>query len=134
MNLDLTSLENACTSLERAILRSQYDLSDLEVRDSVIQRFEYTYELCWKMLKRTLELEAATIEEIDHLSFQDLIRTGAERGYIEEPEKWFIYRRQRNITSHIYNEKKAESVFKTACEFINDAKKLLHSLSSRNQP
>jgi len=22
------------------------------LRDSVIQRFEYTYELCWKMLKR----------------------------------------------------------------------------------
>jgi len=43
--LDLTSLEKALSNLERAIIRSQREPTDQEVRDSVIQRFEYSYEL-----------------------------------------------------------------------------------------
>ena len=44
-NIDLTSLEKALSNLERAIIRSQREPTDQEVRDSVIQRFEYSYEL-----------------------------------------------------------------------------------------
>lgn len=47
--LDLSSLMNAVTRLEAAFSRSPGN--DLE-RDGGIQRFEYTYELCWKMIRR----------------------------------------------------------------------------------
>ncbi|MBN1982562.1 MAG: nucleotidyltransferase substrate binding protein [Chitinivibrionales bacterium] len=132
MQLDLSSLEHAVASLEKAIVRSRQNPLDLEIRDSVIQRFEYTYELSWKMLKRQLEQEVASVDEIDMMNFQDLFRSGAQRGYVADPTRWFVYRRQRNITSHIYDETKAQSVYETACEFIEEAKKLLAALQARN--
>ena len=58
MTLILTPLENAINSLNIAFVEYQKDNSNEFVRDSVIQRFEYTYELCIKMLKRYLELLA----------------------------------------------------------------------------
>ena len=54
--LDLTSLKKALTSLQKAIERYGLEPEDEEVRDSVIQRFEYSYELCWKMLSKQLQL------------------------------------------------------------------------------
>jgi len=126
--IDLTSLANALLSLSRAVERSLTSPDDKEIRDAVIQRFESCYELCWKMLKRKLKLDASTPDEIDRMAFKDLIREGAVRGFIEDPEKWFLYREQRNITAHIYDETKARSVYETALEFLPEAEKLLKQL------
>ena len=130
MNLNISSLEKAIASLEKAILRAKKNPVDEEVRDSVIQRFEYTYELCWKMLRRRLELDSPSPTTISSLGFKDLIREGAQFGLIQNPEAWFEYRRQRNITSHTYHEEKAISVYQTALVFLEDAQKLLSALQS----
>ncbi|MBA2591067.1 MAG: nucleotidyltransferase substrate binding protein [Pseudomonadota bacterium] len=132
MKLDLSSLKKAINSLERAVRRSLATPEDTELRDAVIQRFEYTYELSWKMLKRRLELDAPTPAEIDALGFKDLIRQGAERGLIAQPQAWFEYRRQRNITSHTYDEDKATQVHQAAVAFLEDAESLLQELERRN--
>jgi nucleotidyltransferase substrate binding protein (TIGR01987 family) len=131
MRLDLSSLRKAIDSLGRAIKRSKGNPDDEELRDAVIQRFEYTYELCWKMLKRQLEAESPNPAIIDTLSFHDLFREAAEKGFIDKVESWFTYREQRNITSHTYDQKKAVSVQQTAFMFINDAQKLLLALEKR---
>jgi len=88
--------------------------------EAVIQRFEYTYELCWKMLKRRIELDSPNPAAVDAMSFKDLLRDGAERGLIEDVEKWMIYRDQRNITARTYDEQKAASVHRTAA-LLRDA-------------
>ena len=49
------------------------------LRDAVIQRFEFTYELSHKMLKRFLESTSPSPANIDEMAFQDLIRTGNEQ-------------------------------------------------------
>ncbi len=130
--LDLTSLEKVLNSLERAIERSKKAPQDEEVRDSVIQRFEYSYELSWKMLKRQLEIDSATPSSIDAMSFKEMIREAAERGLLKSPEAWFEYRRQRNVTSHAYDENKAIRVYETTLTFIQDAKMLLQNLKQKN--
>jgi nucleotidyltransferase substrate binding protein (TIGR01987 family) len=130
--LDLTSLEKALKNLERAIERSKKEPQDEEVRDSVIQRFEYSYELSWKMLKRQLEIDLPTPSSIDAMSFKEMIREAAERHLIDKPEAWFEYRRQRNITSHAYDENKAIHVYESALIFIQDAKILLQNLKQKN--
>ncbi|MFC1585616.1 nucleotidyltransferase substrate binding protein [Fibrobacterota bacterium] len=132
MPILLDSLQKAINSLERAIVRTREVPGDKELRDAVIQRFECTYELAWKMLKRTLEHESPNPSEIDRLSFPDLMREGAERGIIADVEVWLEYRDQRNITSHTYDDKKAESVYKSAVVFFDDVKKLLKELKNRN--
>lgn len=130
--LDLSSLEKAFNSLVKAIKRSQSEPADEELRDAVIQRFEYTYELSWKMMKREMEKNASSPDEIDKMSFRDLFRIAAEKGIISEPEHWFDYREKRNITSHAYDSEKAREVYKSALVFISDVKNLLEELKKRN--
>jgi len=133
MLVDLSSFKKALENLDKAISRSILEPQDEIIRDGVIQRFEYTYELSWKMLKRQLEQEMPTPSEIDSLSFKELIREGVERGLVEKAESWFLYREQRNITSHIYDGDKAKSVYQTAVTFMTDAKKLFSAMQKRNK-
>ncbi|MBI4669727.1 MAG: nucleotidyltransferase substrate binding protein [Elusimicrobia bacterium] len=134
MLLDLSSLKKAVSSLERAIIRSRSAPLDEELRDAVIQRFEYTFELSWKMLKRRLEIEMANPSEADRLAFEDLLREAAQRGLIADVEQWMDYREQRNITSHTYDEQKAGNVYREALQFHADAQSLLGELEKRNRP
>jgi len=131
--LDLTPLQKALKSLLAAIERTEREAEDDMLRDSVIQRFEYTYELCWKMLKRRLEMDAPSAESIDALSFRDLIREGAERGLIDAPTAWFDYRLKRNLTTHTYNADVAQDVYQSAMTFSIHAQNLLAALEQRNK-
>ncbi|MCK5799562.1 MAG: nucleotidyltransferase substrate binding protein [Deltaproteobacteria bacterium] len=138
--IDLSSLDKAVDSLGRAIAvsetQSETQAGDRDLRETiragVIQNFEFTYELCWKMLKRQLEATSPSSSSIDQMAFRDLIRTGAERGLVEDPKRWFDYRDQRNITSHTYDDAKAEAVYTTAVAFVHDARDLLTKLKARN--
>jgi hypothetical protein len=80
------ALECSLTSLERAATRALGAPVDEELRDATIQRFEYTYELAWKMLERHLEAVVPDPARIDTLSFRELMREGAERGLIDQIE------------------------------------------------
>lgn len=134
--LDLSSMERAVKALDVAI--DIYDRNTLPVddpekvvlRDGVIQRFGFTFELSWKMLKR--HLEEYGLERADRLSNRDLFRVGYEQDLIADPEKWFLYLRMRNQTSHVYDEAKATEVFEAARRFLPDVKSLLERLKSRN--
>jgi len=135
-SLDLSPLQKALDSLLFAIERTEReradDIVDDMLRDSVIQRFEYTYELCWKMLKRRLEMDVPSPESIDAMSFREMIREGAERGMIDDPLVWFEYRQKRNLTTHTYDETVAKDVYLAAVAFASDAQALLAELLQRN--
>lgn len=121
MILDITSLQQAIKSLKEALDEHKINPSSF-VRDSCIQRFEYTYELSHKMLKRHLEHISSTPIDIDYMSIQELIRTGAEKGLLKHSwDKWRLYRAARNATSHAYNEHKAQEVFTIIPEFYAEA-------------
>lgn len=120
--LILTPLRKAVTSLKKALLQSKNEYT----RDAVIQRFEYTYELCWKMLKRYLSEETGTTE----FNLRNLFREAARQEIIDVPETWFQYQIARNLTSHTYNEKTAEETYLVAREFAKDAEKLLIKLEA----
>lgn len=132
MLLDFSSFEKALISLQRVLERSSTVPGDEDIRDACIKRFKYTYELAFKMLKRQLDQELPSREELDQLSFRDVIRVGAERGLIAMPERWFDYRDKRNITSHTYDEEKAREVFSVLSDFAADATDLLARLKNRH--
>lgn len=128
MDINLSSLEKAILTLDEAIIRSkQAPLDDL-LRDGVIQRFEYTFELSIKMLKRILEKMSVLASVIDTLSYNQLLREAAEKGLIDNVRQWMMYRHQRNLTSHTYNQAKAIQVYESILIFIDDAKALLLQL------
>lgn len=130
--LDLSSLTKALASLDRAMARSVSAPEDEELRDACIQRFEYSYELAWKMLKRRLEMDVPSPQEVDAMSYRTLIRVGAEMGFINDVSAWFLYRDQRNKTAHTYNEDTAREVYAVIPRFVIHAKHLLHRLEARN--
>jgi nucleotidyltransferase substrate binding protein (TIGR01987 family) len=132
MSIDLTSFRKALDSLDRGLAKARQAPEDEELRDGAIQRFEYSYELAWKSLKRMLEAEAASPEEIDPLSYRDLIRLGVERGIIEDPSEWFAFREKRNISSHIYDSAKGAEVYSSALAFAPAARRMLEKLEQRN--
>jgi nucleotidyltransferase substrate binding protein (TIGR01987 family) len=117
--LDLSAFRSALASLRKAVTRSQAEPADDEVRDSVIQRFEYTYELAWKTLKHYLAQEG--VSEVTLFSQRDLYREAAARGLLEDPVVWFGYQRARNETSHTYNADKAREVHARAIVSCDDA-------------
>lgn len=125
--LDLSSLKKALDGLKEVLAMEETPV----VRDNAIQRFEYTYELGVKMLRRYLEMTEPTTIEIDEASFRDLIRIGWERGCIRDPQPWFAYREARNTTSHAYDEKKAEAIYAELSNFSDDAAFLFEALSNR---
>ncbi len=136
--LNTTAFEKAMASFQRSILVANPYIQDpttaIDLKETlqagVIQNFEFCYEIAWKMLKRQLEQEAAVPMSIDAMSYPELIREGVEKQFISNAKKWLEYRHQRNITSHTYHQDKAESVYKTALEFYDDARALLHTLQT----
>ena len=56
------------------------------------------------MLRRQLQEISASPTDIVALDYKSLIREGAKFKLIESPDAWFAYRRQRNLTSHSYDE------------------------------
>jgi nucleotidyltransferase substrate binding protein (TIGR01987 family) len=127
--LDLTAFQSALAGLNRAVARSLAAPADEELRDAVIQRFEYTYELAWKSLRRYLEREG--VDELATFSKRDLYREAAARGLVADPAAWFGYQIARNETSHTYNAGKAREVHGKAVTFAVDAEQLLAELDRR---
>ncbi len=131
--LNFTSLENAILSLREALEEHGKDASNGFVRDCCIQRFEYSYELSYKMLKRYLEQTSIAPVEIDYMSMQEIIRLSAEKGLVQHSwDKWHIYRMARNTTSHAYNQSKAAEVMLIIPEFYEEAVYLCNKLMERN--
>lgn len=129
--LDLSSLQKAVASLQRALVRAKADAEDTELRDACIQRFEYTFELAWKMLKRQLEAEIENKVEVDSYSKKTLFRIGAERGLIGDPKPWFNYLDKRNLTTHTYDESNAQLVYSVVNQFMLDTEDFLKRLQER---
>ena len=126
--LDFRSLHLATASLAEALEAAKLRPADTFVRDASIQRFEYTYELCVKSLRRQLEAMSDSPAELDALGYRDMIRVGVERGLINAEAEWFRYRELRNITAHVYDPAKAAQVFDKLPVFLRDAQALLGKL------
>ncbi|CAM2182043.1 Nucleotidyltransferase substrate binding protein, HI0074 family [Paraburkholderia sacchari] len=130
--LNLTPFERALFRLKEGWERYQLDVTDLQIRDGLIQRFEFTYEIAHKMLKRFMEITSANPAEFDAMNFQDLIRSGNERGLLlGDWSKWKKYREMRSKTSHTYDEQTALQVVAGIPEFIEEAGYLLAQLNAR---
>ena len=137
MLLDLSSLKKAVDSMERAInvalaLRTDSPKDEREdIRAGVIQNFEFTYELCWKFMKRWLEKNGEG-SSIDGVTRKELFRIAAERRLIDAVDVWFQYSKSRNETAHTYDTDTAADVFEASKKFLGDAKQLLKNLEDKN--
>ncbi|MDR1484402.1 MAG: nucleotidyltransferase substrate binding protein [Planctomycetaceae bacterium] len=134
--LDVSNLINAINSLESALnIYHRYDdKSDEELRKilraGVIKIFEFTYEICWKFMKRWLEQNVSS-DSLDGTTRKELFRQAAENKLISDVETWFSFHRARNETSHIYDLPTAENVFTVTQDFLPYAKDFRDKLEQR---
>ena len=126
--LNFRSLQLAATLLAEALEAAKLRPDDAFIRDASIQRFEYTYKLCVKSLRRQLEAMSDSPAELDALGYRDMIRVGVERDLIVAEADWFRYRELRNTTAHVYDPAKAAQVFAKLPLFLHDAEALLGKL------
>ena len=131
-NLDTAVLKKAIHSLTRVVEKLHETPTDEFVRDSCVQRFEYTYELCSKFLRRYLKMTESSADDIQEMSFPTLIRTASERNLLlNDWSTWMNYREKRNITRHTYDEEKADRVIKIVPQFLQEALYLLERLDEK---
>jgi nucleotidyltransferase substrate binding protein (TIGR01987 family) len=128
--IDTSSLTKALQTLEVALAALARTPEDNFIRDACIKRFEYSYELSHKLLRRYLE--ATEPDGVNDLSFPKLIRLGYERALLSESwDVWEGFRDARNTTSHAYNEKKARDVLEKIPAFLKAARFLGGQIEAR---
>ncbi|WP_189608830.1 nucleotidyltransferase substrate binding protein [Saccharospirillum salsuginis] len=131
-HLDISPLEKAIERLDEGLKRYRQDITDLQIRDGLVQRFEFTYELSHKLLKRYLKYASVTPEQYDTMPFQDLIRSANEQGVLRgDWPAWRTYREMQGRTSHTYDEEVALQVVAGIPEFLEEACHLRDQLRAR---
>lgn len=133
MPLDFSALRNAVQRLREGLARHLAEPGDEQLRDGLIQRFEFTYEQCHRTLRRFLMENAGSPSEIDQLSsFADLIRSGNELGLLRgDWPAWRRFREMRTRTSHTYDAGTALEVVRGIPDFLAEAEHLCQELEQR---
>jgi len=99
-------------TLGRAVSRLQEVMEHPDVntndymRDAAIQRFEFTIELSWKMLKKILYHE-----KVETTTPRDTLSKAYQYTLIDDEDIWLRMLDDRNNTSHAYKEEEAKRIF-----------------------
>lgn len=104
------------------------------IKEGLIQRFEYTHELAWNVMKDFLENAGNT----NIYGSKDATREAFAAGLITDGEVWMDMIKSRNKTSHTYNEETADDIFMKILhqyypEFLR-FKSRMEELQSQSQP
>lgn len=94
-----SNFEKALSKLSEVILKPEIALSDLE-KEGLIQRFEFTHELSWNVMKDFLVYDG--IQNI--IGSRSAVREAFNKGIIKNGEVWMEMIETRNKTSHTYIE------------------------------
>lgn len=125
--LNLTAFRKAILTFKDAFNEYNNDQRNTYVRDSVIQRFEYCYDLSKKMLIRHLKNMGES--DIDSQSLADIVRLGAKKGLLLHSwDVWSYYKDNRNATSNGYDESVAIKIVSQLHGFSNELDYFLEKL------
>ncbi len=136
MHIDTSFLQRCVQTLERSL-----ELLNSSVKDSIeydmyrsacVKEFEIILEQSGKLLKKALKPYFHSSKEADRLYFKDIFRHAANHSLItlEESERWFNYRDNRNNTAHDYGKGFAEETLILMPQFIIDANSVIKGIQS----
>lgn len=100
----LNALDHALTRLEEAI-NAPCD-SERFVIDATIQRFEFTIELFWKVLRKCVLAEGHIAN-----SPKEALKKAYQLNWVEDETLWLQMFQDRNLSSHTYNEARADDIY-----------------------
>lgn len=113
--------QKALLSLEAIYLKPMQD--DRSNVDATIQRFEFTFELAWKFLKdyffeRDIELNYP----------KEVLQEAFNVNLINNEDIWIKMLKDRNMTSHTYDEKLANEIFLSIKLYVPELRSLLNKI------
>ena len=91
-------------------LEKDADTDDMYL-DATIQRFEFCFELAWKLMKVVLEYEGSEVN-----SPRSTIREAWKQGLIADAEAWLDMMEKRNLSAHTYDEHSAWGIYRVVKE------------------
>lgn len=119
------SLRNLSSAIERLNEALKEPQDNKLAVDGTIQRFEFVIELCWKTLKRLLAEEGVITT-----TPRDTLKQAYSMKWIHDETRWLQFLQDRNLASHIYDEKTALKIynnikagfpeFERICAFLKD--------------
>jgi nucleotidyltransferase substrate binding protein (TIGR01987 family) len=99
--------KRAFVLLREAIdLMNERDLTQLE-KEGIIQRFEYTWELAWKLLKDYLDTSGVVLDTVTPAA---VIKAAFAAKIIDAADIWMNALDARNKMSHTYDLKAFEQI------------------------
>ncbi|MEI7470588.1 MAG: HI0074 family nucleotidyltransferase substrate-binding subunit [Chloroflexota bacterium] len=136
---NLTNLIRSINSLEKLFQRvndvdfmaQQDEVVRLGLQAGLIQNLEFTYELCWKNIKRWIEQNLQP-NEADGVTRRELYRIAAENKLIDDVNLWMDFHQARHETSHRYDAVLAVEVMQIIGAFIIATKNLQTKLQMHN--
>ena len=130
--LDLESLERLTVRLQEAITAYTNEPENLYYLDSVVKRFELTFEISRKLLRRYLIDIDPENAKIAPDQLHEFVRLGnAQELLLGSWHEWKRIRDARNETVHGYREEKAREIAAMAAPMLAEALVLLENLKRR---
>lgn len=129
--IDLTPLRNVIDRFRESLAVYQAEPENPYYLDSVIKRFELTYEVSRKILMRFLKANSIAMKD-ENPTLPYAVRTANQDGLLLGTwVQWHAYREQRNNTSHAYDEEKARKIAAVVPNFLAEAEYLYARMKER---
>jgi nucleotidyltransferase substrate binding protein (TIGR01987 family) len=122
IDMHLETLEQALALLEEVLSEPFSAL----MRDAAIHRFEYTFELSWKLLRRIAQVEGRQAD-----SPWQAIRTAAEAELLQNIDLWFEMVECRNSVTMTFMPDIADQVFQAACSLPSSLKLVIGAIKKK---
>lgn len=100
------SIENLGRALDRLEEALAVPLDNPLAVDGTIQRFKFALELTWKTLKRLL-----AVNGVQAALPREVLKHAYAAGWLGDETRWLQMLRDRNETSHLYNEDMARRIY-----------------------
>lgn len=106
------TLGEAINRLEEVLTHK--DIHEIEyLQDATIQRFEFSVELYWKVLRKFL-----AYEQIEAFTPREVLRNSYQYGLIDDEQVWIAMLNDRNKTSHVYKKEDAQRIFQHIASYF----------------
>jgi nucleotidyltransferase substrate binding protein (TIGR01987 family) len=137
MNLNTDHLKRCIDTLRSSLAlygQAAENSIDREVfRNAIVKGYELAQETSFKLLKKVLRDFGHGAKKLDTTPIKDVLRLSATHGLmtLDEVERWFAYRDNRNDTAHDYGENFAKETLRLIPGFIEDVTRLEAVLRER---
>ena len=126
--IDLQPLLRMKELLKRSLIKLEGKKLDELGEMGAIQAFEVSYELVWKTLQKFLAKEGKETR-----SPRETFRLAAQFGYLDNPQIWFKFGEERNLTAHTYWEDVLTELLNLLSPFVKELEQIIKNLEEKSR-